>query len=172
MTCRHRAIFWTNGGLVYGRIYATPSLDELNLALSLVAILKETAYCLRIWRNWTFEMLVRYILSSVYLRVSPFSQISFMQYMGLCVFSLPISLMMIVRLYFISSYQRHHQIGNMSHLPLFRVMSWNKRLHCMSLYILIVACLTTVILSVFDINNNTVLVSNVVWQNNMDLTST
>ena len=35
-------------------------------------------------------------VSSVCLRLSQFSQLFFMQYMGLCVFSLPISLMLIV----------------------------------------------------------------------------
>ena len=64
--------------------------------------------------------------------------------MGLCVFSLPIFLMTIVRicvLYFIiiiksdmcaSSY--HRQIGSMTHLPLFRVKSWKKAMRCMSFY--------------------------------------
>ena len=37
--------------------------------------------------------------SSVYLRLSQFSESSFVQYMGLCVFNLPISLMMNVRIY-------------------------------------------------------------------------
>ena len=37
-------------------------------------------------------------LWSVCVRLSQFSQLSFMQYMGLCVFSLPIYLMMIVRI--------------------------------------------------------------------------
>ena len=49
-------------------------------------------------------MLVTCLLSSVCLRFSWFSQLSSIQYMGLCVFSLLISLMMIVRicaLYFI-----------------------------------------------------------------------
>ena len=31
----------------------------------------------------------------------------------------------------------HHQIGSMTHLPLFRVMSWNSGMCCMSFYILI-----------------------------------
>ena len=31
----------------------------------------------------------------------------------------------------------HHQIGCMTHLPLFRVKSWNNVMHCMSFYILI-----------------------------------
>ena len=47
---------------------------------------------------------VGYILSSVYLILNPFSQLSWMHYMGLCDFSLPITVSMIVRmvvLYFI-----------------------------------------------------------------------
>ena len=43
-------------------------------------------------------MPVRYILSSVWVRSSIFSQLSIIQYMGLCVFSLPISLVMIERI--------------------------------------------------------------------------
>ena len=54
--------------------------------------------CRCIWMYWTFKMLVRYILSSVCLILSQFSQLSFMIYMGLCVFSLPIYLMMILRI--------------------------------------------------------------------------
>ena len=76
-------------------------------------------------------MPVRYILSSVWVRLSIFSQLSIMQYMGLCVFSLPISLVMTERM----SYY-HNQIGNMNHYPLFRVRSWNNGVRCMSLYIL------------------------------------
>ena len=38
------------------------------------------------------------ILSSVFLRLNQYSQLSVVQYMGLCAFSLPISLMMIVRI--------------------------------------------------------------------------
>ena len=49
----------------------------------------------RIWWHWTSKTLVRYILSSVCLRLNQFSQLSFMQCMGL---SLPISFMMIVRI--------------------------------------------------------------------------
>ena len=52
----------------------------------------------RIWKDWTFKMLARYIPSSACLRLSKFSQISFMQSVGLCVSSLPISLVMIVRI--------------------------------------------------------------------------
>ena len=54
---------------------------------------------------------------------------------GLCVFSLPISRVMIRRIYTLS-YHHHHQIGSMNYYPLVRVRSWNKGERCMSLYIL------------------------------------
>ena len=44
-------------------------------------------------------MPVRYILSNVWVRLSIFSQLSIIQYVGLCVFSIPISFMMIERMY-------------------------------------------------------------------------
>ena len=80
------------------------------------------------------EIFVIYILSSVWVRLSIFSQLSIIQYMGLCVFSLPISLVMIERIYTLSYW--HHQIGNMNYYPLFRVRSWNNGMRCVSLYIL------------------------------------
>ena len=80
-------------------------------------------------------MLVRHILSSVWERLSIFSQLAIIQHMGLCVFILPISLVMIERIYTLSYY--HHQIGSMHYYPLFRVRSWNNCMLCMSLYILI-----------------------------------
>ena len=52
-----------------------------------------------IWRDWTYKMSVRYNLSSVWVRLSIFSQLSIIQYVGLCVFSLPISFVMIDRIY-------------------------------------------------------------------------
>ena len=48
--------------------------------------------------HWTCKVLVRDILSSVCLRLSPFPQLFFVQYMGLCVFSLTISFLMIVKI--------------------------------------------------------------------------
>ena len=63
-------------------------------------------------------------VSSVRLRWSQFSQLYFMQYTRLCVFSSPFSLMMIVRMCVLLSYY-HHQTGSMTHLQLFRVMQWN-----------------------------------------------
>ena len=52
-----------------------------------------------IWRHWTYKMPVRYNLSSVWVRLSIFSQLSIIQYVGLCVFNLPISFVMIARIY-------------------------------------------------------------------------
>ena len=51
-----------------------------------------------IWRHWTSKMPVRYNLSSVWVRLSIFSQLSIIQYVELCVFSLPISFVMIERI--------------------------------------------------------------------------
>ena len=48
-----------------------------------------SSLCRRIWRYWNYKWLVRYILSSVCLKLNQFSQLYFMQYMGLCVFTLP-----------------------------------------------------------------------------------
>ena len=94
-----------------------------------------SSLCRLIWRHWTNEMLVRYMLPSVCLRLRLFSQLSFIQYIGLCVFSLPNSPVMIVRMCILSYY--HHQIGSMNHEPLFRVRSWNNGMRCMSYYVLI-----------------------------------
>ena len=72
-----------------------------------------SSLCRLIWRHWSAKMLVRYMLSSVCLRFGQFSQLSFIQYMELCVFSLPNSPVMIVRMCTLSYY--HHQIGIMNH---------------------------------------------------------
>ena len=69
--------------------------------------------CRLIWRHWTTKMLARYMLPSVCLRLRQFSQLSFIQYMELCVFSLPNSPVMIVRMCTLSYY--HHQTGSMNH---------------------------------------------------------
>ena len=92
-----------------------------------------SALCKLIWSHWTYKMPVRYILSSVCVRLSIFSQLSTIQYMGLCVFSLRISLVMIERINTMSYY--HHQIGSMNYYPLFRVRSWNNGMRCMSLFL-------------------------------------
>ena len=58
-----------------------------------------SSLCKLIWRQWTYKMPVTYILSSVWVRLSIFSPLSIIQYVGLCVFSLPIPLVMIERMY-------------------------------------------------------------------------
>ena len=58
-----------------------------------------SSLCKLIWRHWIYKMPVRYILSSVWVRLSIFSPLSIIQYMGLYVFSLPISLVMIEIIY-------------------------------------------------------------------------
>ena len=52
-----------------------------------------------IWRHWTYKMSAKCNLSSVWVRLSIFYQLSITQYVGLCVFSLPISFVMIERIY-------------------------------------------------------------------------
>ena len=49
--------------------------------------------------HWTYKMPVRYILSCVWVRLSIFPPLSIIQYVGLYVFRLPISLEMIERIY-------------------------------------------------------------------------
>ena len=51
--------------------------------------------CKLIWRHWTYKMPARYILSGVWVRLSMFSPLSIIQYVGLYVFSWTISLVMI-----------------------------------------------------------------------------
>ena len=58
-----------------------------------------SSLCKLIWRHWTYKMPIRYILSSVWVRLSILSPLSIIQYVGLYVFSLPISLVMIERIY-------------------------------------------------------------------------
>ena len=83
-----------------------------------------------IWRHWTYKMPVRIIISSVWVKLSIFSRLTTVHYMGLCVLSLPISLTMTERIYTLSYY--HHQIGSMNYYPLFMFRSWNNGMRCMS----------------------------------------
>ena len=57
-----------------------------------------SSLCRSFWRYLIYKIHLRYIMSSLCLRLNQFSQFSFMQYMGLCVFSLPTSLMMTARI--------------------------------------------------------------------------
>ena len=72
-----------------------------------------SSLCRRIWRHRTTKMLVKYMLPSVWLRLRKFSQLSFIQFIGLCFFSLPNSPVMIVIMCNLSNY--YHQTGSMNH---------------------------------------------------------
>ena len=85
-----------------------------------------------IWRHWTHKMPVRYNLSSVWVRLSIFSQLSIIQDVGLCVFSLPISFVMIERIYILCLII----IIKSEIWTIVRVRSWNNGMRCMSFYIL------------------------------------
>ena len=87
--------------------------------------------------NWSEDIELIKCLSDIFCRVCEwdiFSQLSIIQYMGLCVFSLPISLVMIEMIYTLSYY--HHQIGSMNYYPLFRARSWNNGMRCVSIFLL------------------------------------
>ena len=101
----------------------------VQYAISLSSLCK-----LIVW-HWTYKMPVRYILSSVWVRLSIFSPLSIIQYVGLFVFSLPISLVMIeIIIYFVLLPSSNRQLN---YYPLFMVRSWNNGVRCMSFYILI-----------------------------------
>ena len=79
------------------------------------------------------------IFCRVWVRLSIFSPLSIIQYLGLYVFSLPISVVMIERIYILCIYTLsyyHYQIGSMNYYPLFRVRSWNNGVRCVSFFIL------------------------------------
>ena len=62
-------------------------------------IISLSSLCELIWRHWTYKMPGIYILSTVWIRLSIFSQLSIIRYMGLYVLSLPIFRLMIERNY-------------------------------------------------------------------------
>ena len=95
-----------------------------------------SSLCKLIWRHWTYKMSVRYILSSVWVRLSIFSPLSSIQICGTVCFQFTHSSCDDWENIYTLSYY-HHQIGSMKYYPLFRVRSWNNGVHCMSIYILI-----------------------------------
>ena len=88
-----------------------------------------SSLCKLIWRHW--KMPVRYILSSVWVRLSIFSPLSIIQYVGLYVYSLPISLVMIERIHklFLIIIIKS-EVWTITQF--FRVRSWNNGVRCMS----------------------------------------
>ena len=81
--CKYSDTFWLAG--------RTRLFVQYTISLSSLSKL--------IWSHSTYKMPVRYILSSVWERLSIFSPLSIIQYVGLYVFSLPNSLVMIERIY-------------------------------------------------------------------------
>ena len=67
-------------------------------------------------------------LSSVWVRLCIFSQLSIIQYMELGVFGLPISLVMIETIYTLSYY--NHQMGSMNYIP----VTGSEILNCSRVY--------------------------------------
>ena len=96
-----------------------------------------SSLCKRIWRHWTYKMYVRYILSSVWVRLSIFSQLSNIQYMGLCVSVYPFPLWWLREYTLCLIIIIKSEVWTMSYYPLCRVRSWNNGIRCMSLYILL-----------------------------------
>ena len=94
-----------------------------------------SSLCRRMCRYWTSKIIAMCTLSSVRLTCSQFSQLSFMQYMGLCVFNIPISLMVIVRICVLYPIIIKLEVWPICHC--FGVMSWNNGMCWMYLYILI-----------------------------------
>ena len=89
-------------------------------------------YCANLSEDIELMKCLSDIFCRVWVRLSIFSQLSIIQCMGLCVFSLPISLVMIETISTLPYH--HHQIGSMNYYPLFRVRSWNNGMRCMSIY--------------------------------------
>ena len=91
--------------------------------------------CRRIRRYWTSKMVVMYILPSVCLWLSQFAQLYFMQFMGLCIKLTHLSYDDCENMCILSYY--HHQIGRMTHLPLFKVRSWSNSIRCLFIFLAI-----------------------------------
>ena len=89
-----------------------------------------------IWRHWIYKMSVRYNLSSVWVRLSIFSQLAIIQYVGLCFFQFTHFLRDDWENIHTFSYY-HNQIESINYYPLFRVRSWNNGIRCMSFDIII-----------------------------------
>ena len=138
-------ISWGERNAISGLVqdFNNSSVLAMELLLSCIkpSMLSETAshyhHCANsIWRHWSYKMPVRYNMSSVWVRFCIFSQLSIVEYVGLCVFSLTYYLCDDWENIYTLSYH-HHQIGNMNYYPLLRARSWNNGMRCMSFNILI-----------------------------------
>ena len=73
-------------------------LGYLNIIICLYTTPSHYHNCANLSRHWIYKMPVRYVLSNVWVISNIFSQLSIIQYMGLCVFNLPISLVTVWQL--------------------------------------------------------------------------
>ena len=102
---RCQAIIWTNAGILligplgtnFSEILIGIQTFWFKKMLLKMSSAKWRPFCLGL-NVFTYKKPVRYILSHVWVRLSIFSQLSVIQYMGLRVFSLPISIVMIERI--------------------------------------------------------------------------
>ena len=85
------SLWWVQ---MFGYVLAYISYSFVCTVHHLIIIIVQTYL-----KALNLKMPVRYILSSVWVRLSIFSALSIIQYLGLYVFSLPISLVMIERIY-------------------------------------------------------------------------
>ena len=84
-------------------------------------------------RSYSFVCTLHHLIIII---VQTLSQLSIIQYVGLCDFSLPIfPCDDWQNVYTLSYYQ--HQIVSMNYYPLLKVRSWNNGMRCMSFYIFI-----------------------------------
>ena len=107
----------------------------------LIDCISLASLCKLIWRHWIYKMPVRYILSSVWVRLSIFSQLSIIQYMGTVCFQFnlfPGDDWGNVHFVLLSSSNGKYELLSIAYGEL-----WNNGISCMSLYIL---TLVTVVL--------------------------
>ena len=92
--------------LIYRPNQTIPKSSIEILLTNIICILSFVHYtislsslCKLIWRHGIYKMSVKYIFVQCVSKISIFSQLSIIQFMGLRVFSLPISLVMIDGIY-------------------------------------------------------------------------
>ena len=90
-----------------------------------------SSQCRLVWKHWTCSMIVWYILSCVRLRLSPFSQLSFMKYTGIPAYQI-FFLCLREHLYFVLITKLVKWI--ISHF--FRVGPWNNGMRRVSNHVL------------------------------------
>ena len=78
--------FWENRDFVFITIVQFMMSPNI-IRLFVHNTISLSSLCKLIWRHWTYKMPVRYIFSSVWVRLSIFSQLFIIQYIWCCVYS-------------------------------------------------------------------------------------